>query len=269
MPDSRDGLVDPETSDRFVGTRDVTRWATPVGRGLATAHHRLTSRVGSRRALATTLAIGGALAVTTTYVTTRIYDSVASSSGIEAIDKPILKQAIRLRGPVPDAIAAAIARAFGPVGMPILSLAASGALAVSSKSRVPLILVGAAGIGSVAMTLAGKDIAHRHRPPHRDAIAPFEFSPSFPSGHTLNATTIVGVLAYLVLLRQQRILPQVATVGLAVGTATTVGLSRVLLGAHWFTDVLVGWVTGSGWLAIVITSHRLFLTSARRNRRER
>jgi undecaprenyl-diphosphatase len=35
----------------------------------------------------------------------------------------------------------------------------------------------------------------------------------------------------------------------------------VLLGAHWFTDVLVGWTTGTGWLGLVITSHRLYLTS--------
>jgi undecaprenyl-diphosphatase len=101
----------------------------------------------------------------------------------------------------------------------------------------------------------------RNRPHHRDAIPPFEKSPSFPSGHTLNATTILGTLAYLIALRQQKNLPQALTIGAAGGTAVTVGLSRVLLGAHWFTDVAVGWTTGAGWLALIITSHRLYLTS--------
>lgn len=252
-----------ETEDRFVGSVDVTHWATPLGRRLADVHHGVASRIGPRRALVASLVIGAGVAVGATFLATRIYDSVADSDGLEALDRPILERAMKLRSPALDVIAAGIARVFGPVGMPIVSLAAATAMSLARHSRAPVILVSAAGAGSVAMTLVGKDVIHRHRPPRRDAIPPYESSPSFPSGHTLNATTVVGALAYLLVLRQQRALPQVATVGAAAGTAVAVGLSRVLLGAHWFTDVLVGWVTGSGWLALVITSHRLYLTSAR------
>jgi undecaprenyl-diphosphatase len=45
------------------------------------------------------------------------------------------------------------------------------------------------------------------------------------------------------------------------------GLRRVFLGYHWLTDVIVGWTLGLAWVALVITSHRLFLT-VRRERRE-
>jgi membrane-associated phospholipid phosphatase len=45
--------------------------------------------------------------------------------------------------------------------------------------------------------------------------------------------------------------------------AATVGLSRVLLGAHWLTDEAFGWLSATGWLALVITSHRFYLTSRR------
>ncbi len=44
------------------------------------------------------------------------------------------------------------------------------------------------------------------------------------------------------------------------------GLSRVYLGHHWLTDVLVAWSLALAWLGVVITAHRLFIT-VRRNRR--
>ena len=38
----------------------------------------------------------------------------------------------------------------------------------------------------------------------------------------------------------------------------------MLLGAHWFTDVAVGWITSAGWLSLLITTHRLYLTTVNR-----
>jgi membrane-associated phospholipid phosphatase len=49
--------------------------------------------------------------------------------------------------------------------------------------------------------------------------------------------------------------PAVATV-----LAIAMGLSRVYLGHHWLTDVLVGWTLGAAWLAVIITCHRLALS---------
>jgi undecaprenyl-diphosphatase len=254
----------PDQSNQYsVGTRDVTHWATPLGRQLANAHHRLTRRVGARRSLATSLAVGLGVAAASTIAATRVYDAVAGSNGIESLDKPILERAKQLRSPALDTAAAGIARAFGPVGMPVLTIGTAVALGIRERSRMPVVVMTAAGAGSLLMTLGGKDMVHRHRPDRREAIPPYERSPSFPSGHTLNATTIATVLGYLLMLRQRRIPTQVATASAAAGTAAAVGLSRVLLGAHWFTDVLMGWAAGGGWASLVITSHRLYLTTER------
>jgi membrane-associated phospholipid phosphatase len=43
--------------------------------------------------------------------------------------------------------------------------------------------------------------------------------------------------------------------------AATMGLSRVYLGHHWLTDVLGAWALGAAWLSLVITAHRLYLTT--------
>lgn len=247
--------------DRRLGRRDLTEWRSRAGQRLAARHRGLAQRVGAHRALVVTLAVGGGIALAATAGAAWIYDGVTGRDGIASLDRPVLEQAKRLRSPAVDGTAAVIARVFGPVSMPVLAVGSAVAFAVRERRASPVTLLVAAGAGSLAMTLLGKDRIKRNRPRRRDAVPPYERSPSFPSGHTLNTTTIVGVIAYLLALRQERTGPQVALAGAAAGTAVTVGLSRVLLGAHWFTDVAVGWVTGSGWLSLLITSHRLFLSA--------
>ena len=71
-------------------------------------------------------------------------------------------------------------------------------------------------------------------------------------------------MTYL-LVRKQRSAPaRATTIALALLFAITMGLTRVYLGHHWLTDVLVAWSLGTGWLALVVTGHRLFLTLRRR-----
>ncbi len=53
---------------------------------------------------------------------------------------------------------------------------------------------------------------------------------------------------------------------LAAGFAVTIGLTRVFLGHHWLTDVLLAWTLGAALLAVVITVHRLHLTLRRKSR---
>jgi membrane-associated phospholipid phosphatase len=259
--DDFDAVDDPDA--RSIGDRDVTQWS-PVGQVAVEAHRHLAQRIGTAPAFVVSVAIGTGLAAAATFFGTRVYDGLAGSSGVASLDKPALRRAIRLRSPATNVAAASIARVFGPVGMPVLVVCTATALSRQRRSRSPAVLMGSAGIGSLLMTLAGKDIVRRHRPPRRKAIPPYETSPSFPSGHTLNATTITGIVAYLLMLRQKGYATQALTATAAVATAGTVGLSRVLLGAHWFSDVVMGWVSGIGWLSLVITSHRLHLTIQRR-----
>ena len=83
----------------------------------------------------------------------------------------------------------------------------------------------------------------------------------------LNSTVIAGLIAYLVVRRLESRVARVVTVAAAVSWAVAMGLSRVFLGHHWLTDVILGWILGLAWLTAVITAHRLFLT-VRRSRHD-
>ncbi len=72
---------------------------------------------------------------------------------------------------------------------------------------------------------------------------------SFPSGHATAAATTFMACA-LLLGRRRTNEKRAALAGLAVGLATAVAMSRVLLGVHWFTDVLAGLLLGWAWFAL-------------------
>jgi undecaprenyl-diphosphatase len=80
-------------------------------------------------------------------------------------------------------------------------------------------------------------------------------SPSFPSGHTANAATIVVLLALLLRRKWVAIAGAVYVVLMA--------LSRTYLGAHWVTDTVGGILVGSamGVLVWVIFARRLGVES--------
>lgn len=250
--------------DRLVGRRDLTRWKSPLGRFLASAIDRVAARLSPHAALILTLALGVLIAVTLTAAFAQVYDAVTESDGVAALDHPLLEAAKGIRSPDLNIAVTAYTNLGGTIGMPVLGLTATAILAWRRRSWTPVILIPAAAAGSLLMTIAGKPLFGRARPALADAIAPYEHSASFPSGHALNSIVIAGIIAYLIVLRQQTRRGRILTIALAALFALTMGLSRVYLGHHWFTDVLSAWALGAAWLAVVITAHRLYLTTRKR-----
>ena len=84
---------------------------------------------------------------------------------------------------------------------------------------------------------------------------------SFPSGHAAGAMVFFGLLAYL-LLRQRPPQRHRDVVAAAVTLVTCVGFSRVLLQAHYLSDVLAGYALGAFWLVIGIALAELLRVGA-------
>jgi undecaprenyl-diphosphatase len=260
-------LRDDTSAEERIGSRDLTHWRTPLGRKFAS--WVVLKAIGVARwsaanvVLVVTALVGGAAAVALTAVAAEVYDAVTEADGIAGLDQPVLDQAIAWRSPGLDHAITLYTDVGGPIGMPIVAVVLTALMVWRWRSRTPLVLMVIASIGSLAMTTTGKAFIGRARPPLSDAVPPYEMSPSFPSGHTLNATVITAILVYLLLRRLDAAWARSATVAVGAVFVVSMGLSRVFLGHHWLTDVVAGWALGLGWAAAVITAHRLFLTVRR------
>ncbi|ERG64026.1 hypothetical protein L332_06075 [Agrococcus pavilionensis RW1] len=250
--------------ERHLGGKGPTSWSTRGGRTLAALTHRLSALLGPHAALILILAAGAVVAALATLAAAWVYDAVTESDGVAGLDRPVLTAFEAVRSPWLDTAVTWYTNVGGAIVMPIIAVLAIVILTLRRRTWAPALIIGAAGAGSLLMTVVGKGLVGRVRPGFDHAVPPFEQSPSFPSGHTLNATAIAGAIAYMLLLRQSRRVAQVATIAVAVVFAVSIGISRVYLGHHWFTDVLVAWMLGVGWLAVVITAHRLSLTARQR-----
>lgn len=133
----------------------------------------------------------------------------------------------------------------------------------------------AAALTLAATVLGGTTLNHllkhtlqRPRPGLEHALnLPTDFS--FPSGHVANATLLYGALAVLVLQQAPPRLLRWAAVCGAVLMVLTVGLSRLVLRVHWFSDVLAAVPVGLGWLALCFSMTALLRHRSGAGRAER
>ena len=74
------------------------------------------------------------------------------------------------------------------------------------------------------------------------------YSMSFPSAHSANSMMVYLSLAML-LPNQQRGM----WIAGALAVALVVGISRMMLGVHWPSDVVGGWSYGALWTLMLVT----------------
>ena len=73
---------------------------------------------------------------------------------------------------------------------------------------------------------------------------------SFPSGHGMMSATIFLCIAFLLYNAAGGRGPRLVLAATAVGLIVAIGLSRVYLGVHNPSDVLAGWLGGTGWTLV-------------------
>ncbi|MET7287964.1 phosphatase PAP2 family protein [Streptomyces sp. NPDC005573] len=145
--------------------------------------------------------------------------------------------------------AARVLTSTGTGVIPYVLVATAWLLAVRDRRRrvvAALLALVCLATGQAArygvMALAG-----RARPPHQDWLTQAS-GWSFPSGHTTTSALTAGLVILAISVRAPR-----GRLPLYVAVAcwgAGVGLTRILLGVHWSTDVLGGWLFAAGWLGV-------------------
>jgi undecaprenyl-diphosphatase len=128
-----------------------------------------------------------------------------------------------------------------------LFILAEAALLLARRRREALFLA-IAILGSVIMNGVLKLLFQRPRPQLPWAQTPLDFS--FPSGHTMNSLVFYLALALIAWVIWGPRIGIPATIA-AIVLAVLIGISRIYLGAHYFSDVAAGFLAGLAWLLIV------------------
>lgn len=163
-------------------------------------------------------------------------------------------------------IATGAARFFTSAGrFPVYAALCALCLIVASRRRAWLVAAAIGVVGLVADWRTSdlvKELVARARPP--DPILA-ETSLAYPSGHAALSIYAYGLLAAIALRSPAPAAVRISVVILAGSWIAAIGWSRLALGAHYPSDVLGGYLFGSGWLAPAILATQSVLRTSPRD----
>jgi undecaprenyl-diphosphatase len=141
----------------------------------------------------------------------------------------------------------------GRNGLGLLLVSGTGYLLLRRQRRLAAYVL-LTTFGALILDPVVKLLVERLRPVVEVTIATAP-GPSFPSGHALDSLVAYGVmlLVFLPTIPRRRRGVVIATVATVVAL---IGVSRVLLGVHYLSDVLGGWALGIAWLGVTMVAFR-------------
>jgi membrane-associated phospholipid phosphatase len=173
--------------------------------------------------------------------------------GPARLDATLLDGSVEHRTGLVTAAAVVVTHLGSTAAMAVLAVVVGLRLWFTGRRADAVFVIGAMA-GAQLVFRGLKLLLDRPRPPEGDRLV-HAVSESLPSGH---ATVAVVVIGTPVVLAWPRRTPAVRAVMLAAAVlwVGAVGLTRIYLGVHWFSDVVAGWLVGGAWLAICVVAWR-------------
>ncbi len=226
---------------------------------LDAAHHKIEQANATQPApkiILRHIILGLFLSVVSTVIFVRLMDFVEDAKNVTPFDYALLTFMDQHQNPILTKAAAFLAFLGSPPTVVGIALVAALAGLVWKKVRGAAWTLPIAVIGAGIIIQSVKMVVQRPRPslyPHLLKESGF----SFPSGHSLIAMVVYGLLGYfaLGLVKNQagRLAIRIVTVLLVF----LIGISRVYVQVHYPTDVLAGWTAGACWLIACLGLHEV------------
>jgi membrane-associated phospholipid phosphatase len=200
------------------------------------------------------------LAVASALVFAWMCDVVGDHNGITSVDGPVALWFAAHRTLTEGHLGLLLAKAVSPavVAGPVLLTAL---LLRRRGHRLESTLLAAATALAYGSGAIAKYAEHRARPLSPVNLAP-ESEPSFPSGHVLVIATVAFVVLGLAWRHLERT-PRILALTAAVGVTLLVAADRLVVGAHWLTDVVGARSRAAVVVAVVLGAQHLLLSSER------
>jgi undecaprenyl-diphosphatase len=165
--------------------------------------------------------------------------------------------------PMQSPTGVAFARIMTRLGNPLPLTVTVGLAAVVlgfAGSRAEAWIFGGGASGASLMVAVLKWIFHRARP-DSGLSSVLANSPAFPSGHAAMGVIVYVFLGCLISLHFRSLGARLLIIGVSIILSLMIGISRLYLGVHWFSDVAAGFALAGMWLApmlgtVAIYHHR-------------
>jgi membrane protein DedA with SNARE-associated domain/membrane-associated phospholipid phosphatase len=245
----------PERIRAFADRQANRRWVAWVRARYRRQLDFLLRRLRPRETVGLSLTVSLAVIALSGWAFGAVLQDVLSNESLNAVDLPVLRFFVRHREPWLTT-ANKVVTALGSSAVLIPLVVVIGlAWWWRLRSWRPMALLAGAYLGADVLFNLIKILVGRPRPPATLGVAHFSGS-AFPSGHATLSAAVWGMIAALAAGATPQWSRKVAGWAIASLLAAGIGVTRLYLGAHWFTDVVGGWALGALWLFALLATVR-------------
>jgi len=189
-------------------------------------------------------------AIISLYIFTKMLEGVIYQGPILKVDTWVYENVLSLGSTWIYNIALFITNFGGTIMITILFIIALAVLIFKKRWRFA-ILSTIAILGALLLQIVIKDLVHRTRP-----VNLLETGFSFPSGHAMMAIIFVSLLIYSFKDDFKNKIVKYVLIIVSSAFFIAVGISRIIIHVHWFSDVIAGMSISLFWFMCVLLVQR-------------